>query len=194
MGSTISNRFCRPSSAGFTFLELIVVMVITAVISTYAVVSLSRSILYNQLQKASFETMAELSGIRPLALKNDNRMIVRFSASSCSVYVDQNCDTLGQASEFIKSWEMGKNVMLGLPSRSPPASAPSGSELPVAGNVAAGQWAKAFLITNDALGTINSGCLYLYSPKLAKRAYCITSYTSQSLKIFSWNGTSWTAQ
>lgn len=178
---------------GFTFLELVVVLVITAVIGSYVSVSINKSIQSNQLQKTSYETMKQLSSIRPIALKNDARMLVKFSTLSCSVFVDKNSDTVGQAEEFSSCWKMNRFVSMGLPPKTPPVTAPAGSALPQSGKVAAGQWAKGFLVTNDALGTINPGCVYLHSPKLAKSTYCITSFTSQSLKIFSWNGKSWIA-
>lgn len=177
------------SLKGFTFLELIVVMVIVAVIGTYMTISLQKSILHNQLQKASFEMMTQLSSMRPLALKNDTWVLVRFGAESCSVFVDQNGDTA-----FNYAWEVKKNVLLGLPSGFAPNSAPPGSQLPMSGAVAAGQWSKQFVVNNDALGSMNTGCLYLHSPKLPGKAYCITSFSSQTLKIYSWNGGAWNVQ
>jgi prepilin-type N-terminal cleavage/methylation domain-containing protein len=179
---------------GFTFFELIIVMVIAAVIGTYTTISLQKSILHNQLQKASFEMMTQLSSMRPLALKNDARVLVRFCAEACSVFVDTSGDTVAQAGEFSYAWEVKKNVLLGLPSGSSPSSAPPGSQLPASGSVAAGQWSNMFVVDNDALGSINSGCLYLHSPKLTDKAYCITSFGSQTLKIFSWSGGTWSAQ
>lgn len=183
---------CRHTSKslnGFTFLELIIVMVIVAVIGTYTTISLQKSILHNQLQKASFEMMTQLSSMRPLALKNDTWVLVRFGAESCSVFVDQNGDTA-----FNYAWEVKKNVLLGLPSGFAPNSAPPGSQLPMSGAVAAGQWSKQFVVNNDALGSMNTGCLYLHSPKLPGKAYCITSFSSQTLKIYSWNGGAWNVQ
>ncbi len=188
------SNYTRKSSKGFTFLELIVVMVIVAVMGAYATITLRKSILYNQLQKASFEMMMQLSSMRPLALKNDANVMVRFGAESCSVFIDQNGDTAAQASEFSYAWKVNKNVQLGLPSGSAPGSAPPGSQLPLSGKVAAGQWSDLFIVTNDALGSINAGCLYLHSPKLTGKAYCITSFTSQTLKIYSWNGGAWSVQ
>lgn len=188
---------CRHTSKslnGFTFLELIIVMVIVAVIGTYTTISLQKSILHNQLQKASFEMMTQLSSMRPLALKNDTRVLVRFGVESCSVFVDQNGDTAAQASEFNYAWEVKKDVLLGLPPSSAPNSAPPGSQLPISGAVAAGQWSKQFVVNNDALGSINTGCLYLHSPRLPGKAYCITSFSSQTLKIYSWNGGAWSVQ
>jgi len=193
MSAKFSIHPNKPSAQGFTFLELIVVLVISSIIGAYVTVSINKSILNNQLQKASYETMKQLSSIRPVALKNDTRMLVKFSAKSCSVFVDKNDDTIGQADEFSDCWKMNQFVSMGLSSKSPPVTAPAGSVLPQSGKVSAGGWAKGFLVINDALGTINPGCVYLHSPKLAKVTYCITSYTSQSLKIFSWNGKSWTA-
>lgn len=189
-----SSYHTSKSSKGFTFIELIVVMVIVAVIGTYTTISLRKSILHNQLQKASFEMMMQLSSARPLALKNDARVLVRFSANACSVYVDQNGDTAAQASEFNYVWKVDKNVLLGLPSVSSPNSAPPGSQLPLSGKVAAGQWSKQFVVNNDALGSINAGCLYLHSPKLTGKAFCITSFTSQTMKVYSWNGGAWSVQ
>ncbi len=185
----------RKSSKGFTFLELLVVMVIVAVIGTYTTISLRKSILHNQLQKASFEAMAQLSSVRPLALKNDARVLVSFSAKACSVFVDTSGDNAAQADEFSYAWEINRTVLLGLPSSgSTPNSAPPGSQLPLSGEVAAGQWSKQFVINNDALGSMNTGCLYLHSPKLDGKAYCITSFTSQTLKVYSWNGGTWNAE
>jgi prepilin-type N-terminal cleavage/methylation domain-containing protein len=184
----------RNLSKGFTFFELIIVMIIIAVIGTYATISLKKSILHNQLQKASFEMMMQLSSMRPLALKNDARVLVRFCAEACSVFIDQNGDTAAQASEFDHALKVKKNVLLGLPSGSPPSSAPPGSQLPASGSVAAGQWSKMLVVDNDPLGSINNGCLYLHSPKLTDRAYCITSFGSQTLKIFGWSGGTWSAQ
>ena len=188
------SHHTRKSLNGFTFLELVIVMVIAAVIGTYTTISLQKSILHYQLQKASFEMMTQLSSMRSLALKNDTRGMVRFAAESCSVFVDQNGDTAAQASEFDYALEVKKNILLGLPSGSAPSSAPPGSQLPSSGNVAAGQWSNLFVVNNDALGSINTGCLYLHSPKLTGKAYCITSFTSQTLKIYSWNGGAWNAQ
>mgnify|MGYP000866044619 FL=1 len=188
------SHHTRKSLNGFTFLELVIVMVIAAVIGTYATISLKKSILHNQLQKASFEMMMQLSSMRPLALKNDARVLVRFCAEACSVFVDTSGDTVAQAGEFSYAWEVKKNVLLGLPSGSSPSSAPPGSQLPASGSVAAGQWSNMFVVDNDALGSINSGCLYLHSPKLTDKAYCITSFGSQTLKIYSWNGGAWNAQ
>ncbi len=190
----ISCSPLRKSLKGFTFLELIVVMVIVAVIGTYMTISLQKSILHNQLQNASFEMMTQLSSMRPLALKNDAQVLVHFGTQSCSVFVDLTGDTVAQASEFNYAWEVKKNVFLGLPSGSAPNSAPPGSQLPISGKVAAGQWSKQLVVNNDALGSMNTGCLYLHSPKLTGKAYCITSFTSQTLKIYSWNGGAWSVQ
>lgn len=184
----------RKTSNGFTFLELIIVLVITAILGTYATVSLNKSILHNQLQKASFEIMVQLSSIRPLALKNDSRMVVRFSSSVCSVYVDTSGDAAVQPEEFSHSFMLNKRVLFGLPSNPRPGTAPPGSQLPLEGNIAAGQWSEFFVVNNDALGTMNSGCIYLYAPKLPGKVYCITSFTSQTLKIYSWNGGTWSVQ
>ncbi len=184
----------RKTSNGFTLLELIIVLVIAAILGTYATVSLNKSILHNQLQKASFETLAQLSSIRPLALKNDSRMLVRFSTSDCSVYVDKNGDTTAQANEYSHSWKLNERVLFGLPSNPRPGTAPAGAQLPSAGKLAAGQWSKLFVVDNDALGTINPGCVFLYAPKLPGKVYCISSFTSQALKIYSWNGGTWSVQ
>lgn len=181
------------SNRGFSLIELVVVLVLSSIIGSYVVVSLNKSISYNKLQKTSFNVLSHLSSQRSIALKEDTRILVKFSVHSCSVYVDRNCDTVGQADEFSSSWELPDGVVLGLPVNSPPTNAPSGSVLPQSGQVAGGAWAKGLLVLNDALGTINPGCVYLHYTKLPKVTYCISSYSTQSLKVFNWDGTSWNA-
>ncbi|NLE00868.1 MAG: prepilin-type N-terminal cleavage/methylation domain-containing protein [Fibrobacter sp.] len=178
---------------GFSLVEILTVIVIMAVASGFAVNSFSKMVANNRLQKAAFELQQELSTIRPMALKNDCKVMVRFSEAACSVYVDKNGDGKIQIDEFRESWEAPEGIVFKLPSDNPPTSAPSGAVLPSGGKYAAGQWSDYLQFANDALGRVNTGSVYLSSKKLKKTTYCITSVNSQTLKIYSWDGSKWNA-
>jgi prepilin-type N-terminal cleavage/methylation domain-containing protein len=179
---------------GFTIIELLVVLVLTSVISLYAVTSFNKTIAKNELQKYTQELLKQLSACRPLAMKNDCKVFVTFSSALCSIYLDKDNDGVMQQSERYLSWSIPAPVSVGLPSVSPPGSAPPNATLPLAGKVASGAWATAFVVDDDAMGTMNTGSVYLFSSRQPNVAYCITISTLiQNIKLYLWNGASWTA-
>lgn len=181
----------KSCSNGFTLIELIIVITALSIIISYTSISVKNSILHNQLQKTSFELLSRLSSMRAQALRDDSAIKIKFTEKACSVFTANDDD--GVVDDLIDQWKIGEHVKLGLPLKKSPPKGPDGVSLPTSKNVASGQWKDGFTINNDAIGTFNSGAVYLHSPNLCAKTYCITSVNSQTLKVYNWDGVSWLA-
>ena len=178
---------------GFTFLELFVTIAILGIVSAFATVKLNSFVAHNQLEKAAWKVLKDLSLARPMALKNDCPVIIKFCCSNqLQIHLDDNKDGVAQSGELQQTITLDAPISFGLPSTAP-GVAPSGATLPGAGTMAGGNWhANGLTVLNDAIGKINSGSVYLKSARLSKVAYCISASSSaQNLKLFKWNGSSW---
>lgn len=179
--------------SGFSMIELMLTIVLIGILSTFTFNSFISISSNTRLEKTAWNVQKDLSGLRPVAIKNDCPVLVRFpSLTQYKVYVDMNKDGATQNSELVNTFNLPYGITFGLSSISPGA-APAGAVLPVSGGEGS-QWDSGINLQKDAIGTINSGSVYLSCTQLKKVCYCIAVVNnSQKLKMFRWNGSSWAA-
>ncbi len=183
---------------GFTLLEAMVVIVIISIITIVSMKTFNKSVAENELRKAAMSLYLELRGLRPLALKYDAKVFVKFYAAQCSVYVDTNDNGARESNELIKVYKLQPSTIAfgmgasGGPSAAPPG-APSGAAISWDASGIAGNWNSTVLsVDNNALGSFNSGAIYLKTSRVNRITYCIAITTDfQSLRLYKWGGTSW---
>lgn len=190
--SIINTRCNMNINRGFTILEAVIVMTLLGILSALTVVKYQKVVAHNELQRATMNLYMELRTTRPLALKYDAKVIIKFIPAQCSIYVDTNGNGVREPAELFKVHKIPSPVSIGI-ATSGPAAAPVGIDWDVSG--IAGSWSSpVMIINNNALGSISSGAIYLKTTRLSKVTYCIgISSTMQSLKLFKWEGSSWYA-
>lgn len=175
---------------GFSILEIIIVIVILGILASFAVIKYEKAVKFSQVEKEAWNVMQFLSTAKPLAMKNDSRSKVVFGSSVCSLFVDTSSSLTGSW-KYISRHALSSPVIFGLPS-SPPATAPLGTSLPTGSHHAGANWDSCMAVSRNAMGTINSGSVYLSSSRLPAVTYCVRAISSvQSLKMLKWNGSSW---
>ncbi|NLP04174.1 MAG: type II secretion system protein [Fibrobacter sp.] len=183
--------------SGFSLLEMLVAILILGILGAFAVVRFSSYIAEDQLQKAAWKVMADLSMTRSMAMKNDCQILVTFPTNNqYTIIIDSTNNSVADAGEYQQVFTLDPPVRFGLPETSP-GSAASGADLPAAGSWLGGNWAdKGMIVSKDAMGSINPGSLYLSSSKLPKVTYCIAilnAGSTQNLRMLKWDGSSWIA-
>jgi prepilin-type N-terminal cleavage/methylation domain-containing protein len=183
------------NSRGFTLIEILIAVVILGILGAIAFIKLQQSTAAYQLQREAWNLYMELRGTRPLALKNDANVIVQFSSSQCIIYVDIDNDDAGEAAEVSRTYNISSPISIGIPTDGPNAAHTPPNIVWDATGIA-GNWKTPLHMTvsNNSLGSINSGAIYLMSSRLSKITYCIGICDGlQSLKLYRWGGSSWTA-
>lgn len=193
--SAIECGQCGPDAVawndehGFTIFEIIIVAALMGIIAALAIPKYQAISAQSELQKESWNFYRELSSARSIAMKNDACVWVKFSTSACTLSVDTSGDGVRQPNEKVKTFVISMPVSIGIPVNGP-VSAPD--NLPFNSDGMAGEWANQMVISNDAVGTINNGALYLKTSRLRRQTYCIgMSSQFQSMKLFKWDGSSW---
>jgi|GEM_PF-2381726 len=188
-------RQCGPDAAagkdelGFTIIEILMVTALMGIIAALAVPKYQAISAQSELQKQSWNFYRELTAARSIAMKNDALVWVKFSTSACTLSVDTSGDGVRQPGEKVKTFVISTPVSIGIPLNGP-VSAPD--NLPFNSGGMAGEWANQMVISNDAVGTINNGAVYMKNSRLRRHTYCIgMSSQFQSMKLFKWDGSSW---
>jgi prepilin-type N-terminal cleavage/methylation domain-containing protein len=180
------------NNRGFTLLEVAIVTGIIGIMAAITFITYQKVVAHDELQTATSNLYMELRAIRPIALKYDAKVMVKFIAEQCSIYVDTNGNGVREPAELRKVYKMPSRISIGI-ATSGPTVAPTGIDWNVSG--IAGNWNTSVMtVNNNALGSITSGAIYLKSSRLSKITYCIgISATGQSLKLYKWGGSSWNA-
>lgn len=180
------------TARGFTLLEVLVAIVIAGILGKVTFDHLTKVVYNNQLEKASWNLFKDLGSSRPLALKSDATALVKFTGARCSTWVDTSGNGGYEANELMRVISLPQNISFGLPAVNAPTAAPTGASLPSTGGSSGVNWNAGLTIAKDAIGTINSGSVYLRHAKLNTITYCILmSAQSQKMKIFTWRASSW---
>jgi Tfp pilus assembly protein FimT len=170
---------------GITFLEIMMVMTVMAIISSLSIVNYQKFIANDELKQASMNLYMELRNLHQLAIQYDARTYVTFTTQYLYVYADTNKNGSPEAKELVKTIKLPTSVLLGIASGGPEIK-PSdlGSLSGMNGN-----WNMQIEVKNDAVGTTNDGALYVSSPRLKKTTYCIGIASPMlSIKQYKWEG------
>lgn len=180
--------------SGFTLIELLMVVSVTGIISSIGFVKFNSTMNANYLEKDAWKVRLFLQTARPLAMKMDSRTKVRFSASSCSLYVDTSTNGSGEW-KYHSKLELYDSLYFGWQKKSPPPDETLDSikaTKPPNNKFAGGNWSDGLIVSADAIGTINAGSAFISSTKLPKFTYCIRiTGNDQSFNIYKWTGSSW---
>ena len=178
---------------GFTFVEAAVAMSIIGIMAAIAFPSFQKLVAQNTLQAATMNLFTELQATRATALKYDANVMVKFFTQQCSIYVDTSGNGSREPNEVLRVYTIPSGISIGIAASGGPSAAPSGIDWNSGG--IAGNWnTPVMIVTNNALGSINSGAIYLKSEQLSKITYCIgISAAMRSLKLYKWGGASWIA-
>lgn len=175
---------------GFTLLEVAMVMVILGIMATFAIIKYQKTVIANELEKTANNLLSELSACRTLALKNDTRVLVKFSSIACTLFIDTNDNSIADSSEKYKVYVLTPSTISFGIATNGPSVGPSDVDFSTSG--IAGNWNNYMIVESNAAGTFNSGAVYISSSRLEKYTYCIgKSTTSQFLKLYKWGGISW---
>jgi prepilin-type N-terminal cleavage/methylation domain-containing protein len=178
-------------SHGFTLLEASAVMGIVGIMATVTVKSSQKIVAQTELQATTMNLLSELKATRPVALKNDAQVMVKFIAAQCSIYVDQNGNGARDAGELVTVYKIPPQASLGIASNGPSSAPATGIDYDASG--IAGNWKTGSMtVSNDARGSINSGAIYLRESRLPQVTYCIgISSSMRSLQLYKWERSSW---
>jgi prepilin-type N-terminal cleavage/methylation domain-containing protein len=182
---------------GFTFIELIVVISIVGILAVFAYAKFQKAVANNQLQRAALNLTMELREIRPLALKTDTVVKVKFTASpsQLSVFVDKNGNNTIETGELLRTYTIASPAIIGI---APTATGgpTTGPNYGMANAIAydasgiAGGWKDSVMrVDNNSLGSISGGAIYLYTTRLKVTTYCVgISSATQTLRLYKWDG------
>lgn len=167
-------------SSGFTFLELIIVILILAILSGFAVITYKKMAASSELERYAWNVWKDLTGVRPQVMKYDKQCKVRFKNKSYLIDRATKVDTI----------KLPANIGFAI-AKSGPSKDPFGRSIPVDSG-GKSNWKDSLVVKRDAIGTINEGYVSISSSRLEKITYFIGIYgTLQSIVIYKWTGTSW---
>lgn len=177
---------------GFTLIEVSIAMFVLGILALISFNRFTKSMAYADLEKASWNLFRELATLRSLALKNDAMVFAAFDGNTCRLYIDDNNNGVLDDDVFLRTHTVPSPVTFGI-AESGPGEGPLG-ETYFDGSGIAGNWATAITVDHDAIGTVSEGALYLSTPKLKKRTFCIgINSTMQKIKMYKWDGSQWLA-
>jgi Tfp pilus assembly protein FimT len=176
---------------GFTLIEAASIMAVIGIMATMTVKSSQKVIAQSQLQAATMNLLAELKATRSLALKYDANVMVKIIADRCSIYVDTVSNGSREAKELVRVYKLPSQVTFGRATNGPTAAPTTAIAYDADG--IAGRWkASVMTVSNNAVGTIDTGAIYLKSTKLPKITYCICNTSARrSLQMYKYGGASW---
>lgn len=166
--------------SGFTFLELVITILILAILSGFAVISYQKMAASSELERYAWNVWKDLTGLRPQAMKYDKRCKVRFKNKSYLIDRAAKVDTI----------KLPEKIGFA-PAKNGPSEDPFEKSMP-ADSGGKGGWEDSLVVKRDAIGTINEGYIAISSSRLEKVTYVIGINGSlQSIVIYKWTGTSW---
>jgi prepilin-type N-terminal cleavage/methylation domain-containing protein len=179
------------TNQGFTLIEAAVVMAVVGIMATVTVKSSKKVLAQSELQAATMNLLAQLKSTRSVALKYDANVMVKFIADRCSIFVDTVSNGSREVKELVKVYKLPSQISIGR-AASGPTAAPTASMAYDADGIA-GVWkASVMTVSNNAVGTIDTGVIYLKSSKLPKITYCIGNTSARrSLQIYKYGGATW---
>ncbi len=178
-----SARQQRELTAGFSLVELLVVIAVIGVLSAVSLPSLLRSLPEKHLKAAARILYADLQRARLLAVKENRSARVRFQAEAVAdyYYFDDNNSKDWNAGESRRNVSEQGDVRYGCGSAKKNWN---GDEIPFSG------LPQDQRVTFSSVGTCDSRSMYLHS-RSGKVCYAVTTTDYGMVKIRRFNGVSW---
>lgn len=182
------------NNKGFSFLELMVAVVIFLVIASWVTTNYRRTVEHKRLQTEADKLYSELHGIRMIGFKEGaERVIVRFvSSQRCSIYVDTG--TVQKPAPLMPYREINipDPVVIGIPEIDGPFGGPVGVDFNESG-VTTGWQSTGLVMVTRSVGETNTGAIYLSNSRLDKFTYCICVLSDKIVfSLYKWDGEEWT--
>jgi len=177
-GGLMNNR-------GFSFLELMVAVLILAIIASWATTNYRKTVEHKRLQTETDKLFAVLHSIRDIGFNEDAGVVVKFVTSQqCSIYIDT-----GKQGTLIPHgvYNIPYPIEIGIPENGP-TTAPPNIEYHTSG-ITPG-WNSCIVLEASAIGEINTGAVYLRNTRLSKHCYCIGVASNKLVfDLYKWDGT-----
>jgi len=173
---------CKCKEAGFSFLELMVVIALIGVLSAIAVPNLLRSLPEKRLKAAARNLYADMQRARLLAVKKNKKIPVRFVGEEERqyYYFDENNDGSFTTGEFRVYLKGQGNIQYGCLGTNKKWDYKKINESGLPDNP---------YITFSQEGTCNSASIYLHNGRDSCYAVTTTNYGYVNIRTF--NGKKW---
>ncbi|MBN1601183.1 MAG: prepilin-type N-terminal cleavage/methylation domain-containing protein [Chitinispirillaceae bacterium] len=179
---------------GFTLIEMSFAVIVIGIIGAGVMLTLNSFLKYHTLEKTTWTVFKEFSTLRSKAMKDNCTVKVNFlSINKFEIHTDLNNNLTADANEKRDTVELSSFVVFGLPSKTKPKTAPTGTTLPNGNKYVTGDWAtNGIIIDNTASAVVNTGGLFLSSPDFEKHTFCVAvTDCTQIFKLYKWDGKTW---
>ncbi len=166
--------------SGFTFLEIIIVLVVISILGTLGFVKYDKMIASQELDNAAWNIWKDLSGVRLFSMKSDCQVGVKFNNRSYLINKISHIDTL----------KLPPNIGFAI-AKNGPSTSPFGEAIGIDSG-GTGNWKDSLVVKRDAIGSYNSGFVTVSSSKLKNVTYYIgVTGIFQGINIYKWTGSTW---
>lgn len=170
------------NNKGFSLIEIILTMIIISILALISFNSCQKSMAKDLLQKDANNLYLFLRTTRSLVFRYDEPVKVTFNNNMCKI-------TIPNTKISTKTFNLSKNINFGI-AKNGPVDAPEGMLWDSSGRTSL--WRDSCLIKTDAMGSTDTGSIYLKHDKLPKITYCIgTQKNNLSIILFMWTGSEW---